>query len=149
MRVARAVVGFAVAELRGAERQRLAEQVVADQLERGQTHFQVEHFQCWRVLVVAGADPGQFAFKVHIQFEVGAEQCRVLQHQPPGVTKGGTGERGVTDHAIGRHVHAPAQLQAQVTAQLQGIGANLQFLGAGDTGVGAVQVSRSNAAASQ
>ncbi len=100
-------------------------------------------------MIVAGAEPDPLAIVDQAQLEDCSQQCRILQRQAQGVTQSGTGEQRVTEHAVARHMHAPAQFQANVLAPRHGIGTHLQLLLGGDARIGMPQVRRAYAAAGE
>ncbi|MNN40286.1 hypothetical protein D3C81_1543550 [compost metagenome] len=134
----------------GAEQgQWAAQQVVTDDFQRDQAELGIEGRQGRAVAVIAGAKPDALAIVDQAQLEDCSQQCRKAQRQAQGVTQSGTGEQGVTQHAIARHMHALAQFQADVFTPGNGIGADLQLLLGGDACVGMPQVRRADAAAGQ
>ncbi|OMP13051.1 hypothetical protein COLO4_02364, partial [Corchorus olitorius] len=142
-----AIVRLTMGETSGEQRQGLAQQVIADHLQRNQAELCIERRQFRLLAVIAGAEPDAFAFLDQAQAEKCSQQRGVAQRQAQSVTQSGTGQQGITEHAVGRNMHAPPELQADIPAPGHRIGAHLHFLARGDARVGTAKVGSADAAA--
>ena len=147
--VACLVVGRGMFEACAEQGQRMAEQVVAGDFQRHQAELGVEHRHGRALAVIGGGEPDAFSIVFKAQFEKCSQQRRITHRQTQSVTEGGTGEQGVTEHAVAGDVHPPAQFQADVTLERDSVGADLHFLIGGDARVGTVQIRRTDAASGQ
>ena len=145
--VAVAVIRRGVLESRGEQRQRMTQQVIANDFERNQAELGVEHRHRRTLAVIGGDEPDAFAIVFQTQFEKCSQQRRITDRQAQSVTEGGTGQQRVTEDAVAGHVHAPAQFEADVVLERDRVGADLHFLIGGDARVGAVQIRGADAAA--
>ncbi|MCY1176317.1 hypothetical protein D9M73_165830 [compost metagenome] len=128
-----------------------AEQVLQHGEQRGQAQLAVEHRQLRRVAITDGDQASLVAILFQTQLEISAQKRRAVERDGQGIAQGAAGEHGVAEHAVGGHVHAQAEGQAQggVAGVGQRIGEDAQFLGVGDQLVRRLQVAAGHAAALQ